>query len=108
MSAIPERAAPSNMTVVPPSGTELKERRSVKVVMPLAGGFATWNVPVKAVVSKPIALTVPTKTTFRKVPSLEATLEDERLNVKVGAVPTDQKLAIAPEVKFHGEAIVTA
>lgn len=106
-SAMPERAAPSSMTVVPPSGTELKERRSVKVVMPLAGGLATWNVPLNAVVSKPIALTVPAKMTFKKPPIFEKTLEEERLNVKVGATPTDQKLAIAPELKFQGEAIVT-
>ena len=67
MSAMPESAAPSNMTVVPPSGTELNDKRSVKVVIPFAGGLATWNEPVNAVVSNPIALTVPERNTFKKV-----------------------------------------
>jgi len=109
MSAIPESAAPSSMTVVPPSGTEWKDKLSVKVAIPFAGGSCTENEPLKAVVSKPIALTVPAIKTLTKPAGLGCRLEEVRLNVNVGPdIPVAvQKAAIGPELKLQGDAKAT-
>ncbi len=74
ISARPERAVPNRSTVVPPSGTDWNERLSVKMKAPLAGGVCVEKLPENAVVSKPLPLTVPLRTTFKKVlpPKVEA------------------------------------
>ena len=91
--ARPERAAPRSNTVVPPSGTELKDRLSVKVTTPSDGGSWVEKAPENEVASKPFPLTVPKIATLRNSvpPTFDSdSAEVSKLNVKP---PTCQKLA---------------
>jgi hypothetical protein len=107
----PRQVKPSNIAVRAPSGTPTgvvpNESLSVKTVCPLAEGLAAWKVPVNAVGSNPLPVTVPDRATFRNmIPPMDckAPAEESRLKVKP---PTVQKLLSGPELKVHGDARAT-
>jgi len=99
----PARALPSNITVVPPSGTV--EFAAEKLNTPSASSSCVLKLKVPTVGVKPLPEIVPVPETTRNGPTKAPGPEEIKSKVNP---PTDHNAACAPDVNVHGAVIVTA